>query len=161
MAGIRGHGGAVQGGLGFDCLRRDAAAKEYSDGPKLRRVSLVIDTATADVMADEPIWAKVGDQEFDLVTPPHGYGAPRFDQTGKEIEKPCSQKDGDWRVVGWVTSGGYGHYVKASIAQGYIPAELAKRDDNGLFEVEILGIRYPARIIIEPLFDPTGKRMRQ
>ena len=143
-----------------DFIGREAAAKEYADGPKLRRVSLVVGADTADVMADEPIWAKIGDQKFDVIAPPHGYGARRFDQNGIETPKPSPQRDGEWQVVGWVTSGGYGHYVKASLAQGYIPAELAERDEQGLFEVEILGKRYPAKINTEALFDPTGIRMR-
>ena len=42
-----------------DFIGRDAAAKELETGPKLRRVSLVVDAADADVMGDEPIWAKV------------------------------------------------------------------------------------------------------
>jgi dimethylglycine dehydrogenase len=66
-------------------------------------------------------------------------------------------------VVGWVTSGGYGHHVKASIALGYVPAELATRDGPGGegFEIEIIGRRRPARLQPEPLFDPQGVRMRQ
>ena len=31
----------------------------------------------------------------------------------------------DGKVVGWVTSGGYAHYVDRSLAQGYVPKELA------------------------------------
>ena len=34
----------------------------------------------------------------------------------------------DGAVVGWVTSGGYGHHVKESIALGYVPAALATPD---------------------------------
>jgi dimethylglycine dehydrogenase len=60
-------------------------------------------------------------------------------------------------VVGWVTSGGYAHHVRLSVALGYVPARLAAAD---AFEVEILGERRPARIAREPLFDPTGGRMR-
>jgi dimethylglycine dehydrogenase len=64
----------------------------------------------------------------------------------------------DGKVVGWVTSGGFAHYVDRSLAQGYIPRELAM---NGrAFEIEILGERRPARIQAEPLFDPEGTRMR-
>jgi dimethylglycine dehydrogenase len=69
----------------------------------------------------------------------------------------------DGEVVGWVTSGGYGHYVKESIALGYVPAELATpqgRGGSGL-EIEIIGRRRPARLQPEPLFDPQGLRMRQ
>lgn len=143
-----------------DFIGREAAAREHADGPKLRRVSFVIDAETADIMADEPIWAKVGDQDFGTITEPHGYGAARFDADGNEMPVTPPHKEGDWRVVGWITSGGYGHHVKASLGQGYVPAELAERDEEGLFEIEILGVRRSARINIEPLFDPTGARMR-
>jgi dimethylglycine dehydrogenase len=64
-------------------------------------------------------------------------------------------------VVGWVTSGGYGHHVKASIALGYVPAGLAAADRDDGFEIEIIGRRRPARLQREPLFDPQGLRMRQ
>jgi len=70
-------------------------------------------------------------------------------------------------VVGWVTSGGYGHHVKRSIALGYVPSRLATAggdgDDaaDGRFEIEIIGRRRPARLQPEPLFDPAGTRMRQ
>ena len=143
-----------------DFIGREAAAREHQDGPKLRRVSFIIDAGNADVMSDEPVWAKVGDKDYGAVEPPHGYGAPRFDADGNETAKPDPQRDGDWRVVGWVTSGGYGHSVQMSLAQGYLPAALAERAEEGLFEIEILGVRRPARIAIDPPFDPTGERMR-
>ena len=66
----------------------------------------------------------------------------------------------DGSVVGWITSGGYGHHVKQSIALGYIPTELVDAADDR-FEIEIIGRRRPARIQPEPLFDPQGLRMRQ
>ena len=65
----------------------------------------------------------------------------------------------DGKVVGWVTSGGYSHYSAASVALGYVPAELAT-DTSGNFEIEIIGQRRPACLQLEPLFDPAGKRMR-
>jgi dimethylglycine dehydrogenase len=66
----------------------------------------------------------------------------------------------DDQVVGWVTSGGYGHHVKASLALGYVPTELASPDAPGQFEIEIIGRRRPARLQREPLVDPAGARMR-
>ena len=65
----------------------------------------------------------------------------------------------DGAVVGWVTSGGYGHHVKQSIALGYVPTELASPDGPGGdgFEIEIIGRRRPARLQPEPLFDPQGR----
>ena len=65
----------------------------------------------------------------------------------------------DGKVVGWVTSGGYAHHVDCSLAQGYLPKELAENGAGG-FEIEILGERYKATIQTDPLFDPEGARMR-
>jgi dimethylglycine dehydrogenase len=142
-------------------IGREAAAAEKENGPKLRRVSMVIDAEDADVMGDEPIWAKTN-TDYGTAQPPHGHGAPRFNGNGKQM--PRSEDTGivrdGWRVVGWVTSGGYAHYVQKSMAQGYVPAELSENESDGLFEIEILGRRRAARINIEPLFDPNGDRMR-
>jgi dimethylglycine dehydrogenase len=152
-----------------DFIGREAAAREHAEGPKLRRVSFIVDAADADVMGDEPIWAKVGGKDYGTVEKPHGYGAPRFGADGKEVRGSRAAEgasavrgivDSDWRVVGWVTSGGYAHYVQKSMAQGYVPAALAENESAGLFEIEILGSRRPARINIEPPFDPRGEKMR-
>jgi len=141
-------------------IGKEAATKEYETGPKLTRVSFIVEAGDADVIADEPVWAKVGDKDYGAIEPAHGYGAHRFDANGEEIPKPVSDREGDWRVVGWVTSGGYAHSVEKSMAQAYLPSELAKRDEAGLFEIEILGIRRAATIALEPPFDPTGAKMR-
>lgn len=152
-----------------DFIGREAAAREQAAGPKLRRVSFIVDAADADVMGDEPIWAKIGGKDYGTVEKPHGYGAPRFDAGGKEVRGSNAAEgasavrgivDGDWRAVGWVTSGGYAHYVEKSMAQGYVPAALAENESAGLFEIEILGHRRPARINVEPPFDPSGEKMR-
>ncbi len=64
------------------------------------------------------------------------------------------------KVVGWVTSGGYGHCVDRSLAQGYVPVALAADTAPRAFEIEILGDRRTATIAPQPLFDPRGERMR-
>ena len=64
----------------------------------------------------------------------------------------------DGKVAGWVTSGGFGHYVNQSLAQGYLPSELVKPGVQ--LEIEILGERRPARLQMDPPFDPEAKRMR-
>ncbi|WP_306120913.1 MULTISPECIES: FAD-dependent oxidoreductase [unclassified Roseitalea] len=145
-----------------DFVGRQAAAREKAEGPKLRRVSFVIEAETADVMHDEPVWAKVGDTDYGTVAPPHAVGPRRFDGSGRVFDPPGmgSIVDGDWRVVGWVTSGGYAHGIGQSMAQAYVPFALSERAEPGLFEIEILGVRRPARIAIEPPFDPRGERMR-
>jgi len=64
----------------------------------------------------------------------------------------------DGRVVGWVTSGAYGHRVKKSVALGYIPAELASADAG--FAIEIIGERHRAVRQTGAPFDAGGARMR-
>lgn len=137
-----------------------AAREEFNNGGRVRRTSFVIDALDADVMGDEPIWARVGNALVDTIVAPHEYGATRFNSTGAELPLPNPQTDGDWRVVGWVTSGGYGHFVNASIAQGYIPKYLSERNEEGLFQIEVLGERRPARITLDALYDPKGDNMR-
>jgi dimethylglycine dehydrogenase len=61
-------------------------------------------------------------------------------------------------VKGWVTSGGYAHASKLSVALGYVPKEIADAADG--FEIELLGKRHPARIQPAPLFDANLERMR-
>jgi dimethylglycine dehydrogenase len=65
-------------------------------------------------------------------------------------------KDGE--VVGFVTSGGYAHFVEKSVALGFLPVELIEEGQD--VEIEILGERRPARLYSEPLFDPKAERMR-
>ena len=62
------------------------------------------------------------------------------------------------RVVGWVTSGAYGHRVQRSLALGYIPAALASATEG--FEIEIIGERRRAQPESIALLDPSGSRMR-
>ena len=141
-------------------IGRAAAAREQAEGPRLKRASFVVEPDDGDVIGDEPIWARVGNADFGTIAAAHSFGARRFDARGKALPKPRATSDGAWRVVGWVTSGGYGHYVKASLAQGYIPDALSGNDRAGMFAIEIRGQRCPARLIREPLFDPGGARMR-
>jgi dimethylglycine dehydrogenase len=65
-------------------------------------------------------------------------------------------KDGE--VVGFVTSGGYAHYVEKSVALGFVPTTMI--EESARFEIEILGDLRPATLVTEALFDPKGERMR-
>jgi dimethylglycine dehydrogenase len=64
----------------------------------------------------------------------------------------------DGRVVGFVTSGGYGHTVGASIALAYLEPACAVPDAP--LAITILGEDRPARIAPRPLYDPGGAKMR-
>ena len=60
-------------------------------------------------------------------------------------------------LVGRVTSGGFGYTVEKSIAYAYLPAE---HDVGTEVEVEIFGEWVSAVVAEEPLFDPSGERIR-
>ena len=60
--------------------------------------------------------------------------------------------------IGYVSSGGYAHYVKKSVALGYVPTEHSKPGTK--VQVEILGEMYNAEIQDTPLYDPDGSLMR-
>jgi glycine cleavage system aminomethyltransferase T len=64
----------------------------------------------------------------------------------------------DGRVVGRVTSGGYGYTVGASIAYAYLPPEHAAAETD--VAVEIFGEWVGGRVASEPLYDPEGARVR-
>jgi dimethylglycine dehydrogenase len=75
-----------------------------------------------------------------------------IDVTGDE----AIMKDG--KCIGYITSGGYAHHVKKSLAMGYVPCDLAK--NNSELEVEINGNLYKSKVQSEPLYDPCGTKMR-
>jgi 4-methylaminobutanoate oxidase (formaldehyde-forming) len=60
-------------------------------------------------------------------------------------------------VRGRVTTGGYGYTISRSIAYAYLPAEV---DIGASVEVDIFGEWVAGEVAREPLFDPTGERVR-
>jgi glycine cleavage system aminomethyltransferase T len=63
----------------------------------------------------------------------------------------------DGAVVGRVTSGGSGFAVERSIAFAYLPPD-ATIGSRG--EVEVFGEWIGFEVVREPLWDPTGERIR-
>ena len=64
----------------------------------------------------------------------------------------------DGRLVGRVTSGGYGYSVERSIAYAYLP--VPETEPGRRVEVGIFGRYVGGEVVSEPLFDPTGSRVR-
>jgi 4-methylaminobutanoate oxidase (formaldehyde-forming) len=62
------------------------------------------------------------------------------------------------RVVGRVTSGGYGYAVGQAIAYAYLPLDLAAV--GGQAEVGVSGRWIPFTVAVAPLYDPSGARVR-
>ena len=61
-------------------------------------------------------------------------------------------------MVGFITSGGYGHTTGISLAMGYLASSIP--DDQDGLTITILGERRASRILRQPLVDPAGARMR-
>jgi sarcosine dehydrogenase len=61
------------------------------------------------------------------------------------------------RVVGVVSSGGYGHTVGRTIALGYLSASDAKEADG--YAIEIFGDSFPATRLAGAAYDPERKRI--
>jgi len=75
---------------------------------------------------------------------------PRLLQGGESIIR-------DDRVVGVVSSGGYGHTVGKTIAMGYLSA--ADAQEKGDYCIEVYQERIPASRHIGSLYDPERRRI--
>ncbi|WP_406871742.1 FAD-dependent oxidoreductase [Aminobacter sp. P9b] len=64
----------------------------------------------------------------------------------------------DGRLVGFVTSGGYGHTVGKSLALALVDRELAEVGTE--LRVHIVGVERTARVVQPSVYDPQGLRMR-
>ena len=70
--------------------------------------------------------------------------------------EPVSLPTGE--IVGRVTSGGQGYSLGVSIAYAWLPRELA--EPGTAVSVEVFGVAVAAEVRADPLFDPTGARVR-
>ena len=64
----------------------------------------------------------------------------------------------DNKRVGFVTSGGYGHTVKKSLAMALVEPEFSTPGTK--LAVHIVGVERPAKVIPASPYDPSGKAMR-
>jgi glycine cleavage system aminomethyltransferase T len=68
------------------------------------------------------------------------------------------------KQVGWLSSGGYGYTLETNIGIGYVrdkengvtPEDVL----SGTYELEIACQRYPAKVSLEPLYDPKMARIK-
>jgi len=65
--------------------------------------------------------------------------------------------DGE-RVLGFVTSAGYGYTVRQSIVYGYLPVEYAFPGTR--VELQLFGVLYGATVMKEPLYDPKNEKIK-
>lgn len=67
------------------------------------------------------------------------------------------------QCVGYLTSGGYGHSLGASVGLGYVKSTTAIDQawlDAGQWSIDIGGERYTARASLRAAWDPKGERLR-
>jgi 4-methylaminobutanoate oxidase (formaldehyde-forming) len=66
--------------------------------------------------------------------------------------------------VGRILAGGYGHTLGASVGLGYVENEeegvTAEYVKSGTYEIQVAGVRHPARASLRPMYDPKNERVR-
>ncbi|WP_187393847.1 FAD-dependent oxidoreductase [Oceaniovalibus sp. ACAM 378] len=68
----------------------------------------------------------------------------------------------DGQVVGFLTSGAYGHHLGAAMGLGYLPCsgETAAQVLASCYEIDVAGVRVRAEASLKPMYDPTGERAK-
>ncbi len=69
----------------------------------------------------------------------------------------------DGEIVGYLTSGNYGHHLGAAVGLGYVRHPDGVDADfvaSGHFEIEVACERIPAEASLRPLYDPKSARIR-
>jgi 4-methylaminobutanoate oxidase (formaldehyde-forming) len=68
----------------------------------------------------------------------------------------------DGQIVGFLSSGSYGHHLGGAIGLGYVPCKGETPDQllaSG-YEIDVAGTRVQAEASLKPLYDPTGARVK-
>ncbi len=68
----------------------------------------------------------------------------------------------DGKVVGYISSGSYGHTLGAAIGLGYVPCKGETPADvlASSYEIEIAGTRFEVNASIKPMYDPKSERVK-
>lgn len=69
----------------------------------------------------------------------------------------------DGEIVGYLSSGNYGHHLGAAIGLGYVPVvggESAADQLASRYEIEVAGTRVAAEASLKPMYDPKAERTR-
>jgi 4-methylaminobutanoate oxidase (formaldehyde-forming) len=68
----------------------------------------------------------------------------------------------DGQIVGYLSSGAYGHHLGGAIGMGYVPCEGQSAADllAAAYEIDVAGVRGGATAALKPLYDPKSERVR-
>ncbi len=66
----------------------------------------------------------------------------------------------DGKIVGFLSSGSYGHHLGAAIGLGYVPCAGETVADvlASTYEIDVAGTRIKAEASLKPMYDPSGAR---
>ncbi|RJE79834.1 FAD-dependent oxidoreductase [Paracoccus sp. JM45] len=68
----------------------------------------------------------------------------------------------DGRIVGYLSSGSYGHHLGAAMGMGYVPCAGESVQDvlSSHYQIEVAGQRYDATASLKPFYDPASDRVK-
>ncbi|WP_324752150.1 FAD-dependent oxidoreductase [Roseovarius sp. Pro17] len=68
----------------------------------------------------------------------------------------------DGEIVGYLSSGSYGHHLGGAMGMGYVPCkgESAEELLASTYEIDVAGTRVQADASLRPMYDPTGARAK-
>jgi len=69
----------------------------------------------------------------------------------------------DGKIVGYLQTGAYGFTLGGAMGMGFVENEDGATADfinSGIYEIDIAGVRYPARASLRPMYDPDGIKVR-
>jgi glycine cleavage system T protein len=68
----------------------------------------------------------------------------------------------DGKIVGQLSSGGYGHHLGGAIGMGYVPSagQSAVEVLGSNYEIDVAGVRVEAEVSLRPMYDPKATRVR-
>ena len=128
----------LEAGLGFAVafdkaggfIGREALLRQREAGAKKRLVQFLLDDPEPLLYHNEPIWR-------------------------------------DDRITGYVTSGMFGHTLGGAVGLGYVSNTDEEADrvnaeyvKSGRYEIEVAGVRVPAKASLLPMYDPKSSRIR-
>ncbi|WP_138936171.1 GcvT family protein [Roseovarius arcticus] len=68
----------------------------------------------------------------------------------------------DGEIVGYLSSGSYGHHLGGAIGMGYVPCKGQSTEEvlASRYEIDVAGTRISAEASLRPMYDPTGARTK-
>ena len=68
----------------------------------------------------------------------------------------------DGQIVGYLSSGSYGHHLGGAIGLGYVPCvgESVTELISSAYEIDVAGIKVKAEVSLKPMYDPKSERVK-